>query len=300
MYSHQLDTFLRVAELGSFSKAAEALYISVPSVIQQINLLESRYGFSLFFRTNRGVTLTEAGKSLYKDGKFITQFSLDALARAQLLATASAGVVRVGISLLYRCKMITEIWLRIKSSCPDLKIEILPMPERQTPAMLAASVGIKYDIREGIFSSIAQQDVNQFFELLRVPISCAVSKRHRFVGRSKLKLEELDGECLVMPQPNRSAEMDAFQEKLRAACPHSTFEFVDYYGVDLFTYLAMRDDFVLISHPIYAPLHAILFPIALDVEDTMPYGLTYAKQPSAATQKFIAEAKKIWTPDLAW
>ena len=40
MYNHQLDTFLKVAELGSFNKAAEALFISAPAIIQQINLLE--------------------------------------------------------------------------------------------------------------------------------------------------------------------------------------------------------------------------------------------------------------------
>ena len=38
MYNHQLDTFLKVAELGSFGKAAEALYISVPAAIQQVRV----------------------------------------------------------------------------------------------------------------------------------------------------------------------------------------------------------------------------------------------------------------------
>lgn len=40
MYNPQLETFLCVAESGSFNKAAEKLYISPPAVIKQINLLE--------------------------------------------------------------------------------------------------------------------------------------------------------------------------------------------------------------------------------------------------------------------
>ena len=40
MYNPQLDTFLKVADSGSFLKAAEQLYISSPAVIQQINLLD--------------------------------------------------------------------------------------------------------------------------------------------------------------------------------------------------------------------------------------------------------------------
>lgn len=55
MYNHQLDTFVKVAELGSFGKAAEALYISVPAAIQQINLLEDRCGFKVFVRSHHGV-----------------------------------------------------------------------------------------------------------------------------------------------------------------------------------------------------------------------------------------------------
>ena len=51
MYNPQLETFLCVAEVGSFNKAAERLYISPPAVIKQINLLEENLGVQLFERT---------------------------------------------------------------------------------------------------------------------------------------------------------------------------------------------------------------------------------------------------------
>lgn len=54
MYNKQLDTFIQVADQGSFSKAAEVLYISPTAVLKQINLLENDLGFPLFVRTNRG------------------------------------------------------------------------------------------------------------------------------------------------------------------------------------------------------------------------------------------------------
>ena len=47
MYNTQLDTFLKVAELGSFNKAADALYITPPAVTKQINLLEEDLGVLL-------------------------------------------------------------------------------------------------------------------------------------------------------------------------------------------------------------------------------------------------------------
>ena len=53
MYNRHLETFISVADLGSFSKVAEALYISSTAVIKQINLLEQELGFTLFERTHR-------------------------------------------------------------------------------------------------------------------------------------------------------------------------------------------------------------------------------------------------------
>ena len=49
MYNPQLDAFIKASDLGSFSKAAEAMYISTPAIIQQINLLESSYALSCLF-----------------------------------------------------------------------------------------------------------------------------------------------------------------------------------------------------------------------------------------------------------
>ena len=51
MYNPQLDTFICVVEAGSFSKAAEELYISAPAVIKQINSLENSLNLQLFERT---------------------------------------------------------------------------------------------------------------------------------------------------------------------------------------------------------------------------------------------------------
>ena len=48
MYNPQLDTFIRVAEAGSFSKAAQESFITPTAVIKQMNLLESRLGLTLF------------------------------------------------------------------------------------------------------------------------------------------------------------------------------------------------------------------------------------------------------------
>ena len=54
MYNPQLETFLRVADAGSFSKAAEKLFITPPAVIKQITSLEASLDIRLFHRSHRG------------------------------------------------------------------------------------------------------------------------------------------------------------------------------------------------------------------------------------------------------
>ena len=147
MYNHQLDTFIRTAELGSFGKASEALYISSTAVIQQINLLENLCGFRLFVRTNHGVKLTPAGKSLYEDAKTLIRFSEDALQKARLLAESSESTLRIGTSLLYKCRMLPDLWPKVNEIQPDLKIEIRPVKEYEDRTTVFSRLGLDLFVR---------------------------------------------------------------------------------------------------------------------------------------------------------
>ena len=69
--NQRLETFVKVAAAGSFNKAADDLFISVTAAIKQINSLEKDIGVKLFERTNRGLTMTAAGESFYRDALFL-------------------------------------------------------------------------------------------------------------------------------------------------------------------------------------------------------------------------------------
>lgn len=66
MYNPILDTFIAVVDCGSFTKAAEKLYISSTAVMKQINTLEKRLDLKLIDRSPTGVSLTPAGKIIYR------------------------------------------------------------------------------------------------------------------------------------------------------------------------------------------------------------------------------------------
>ena len=64
MYHPLLNTFIAVADYGSFTKAAEALYVSPTAVMKQMNSLEQHLDLKLVERTPGGIHLTEAGEDI--------------------------------------------------------------------------------------------------------------------------------------------------------------------------------------------------------------------------------------------
>ena len=98
MYNPQLDTFIKVADAGSFNKAAEDSFITPTAVIKQINLLERSLDVKLFERTHRGLKLTKAGQSLYQDAKYIIQYCRESIVRAKNAMQNEDTVIRIGSS----------------------------------------------------------------------------------------------------------------------------------------------------------------------------------------------------------
>ena len=125
MYNPRLETFVCVADAGSFNKAAATLYITPTAVVKQVNLLERSLGLTLFTRTHRGLVLTEAGKSLYKDSKYIIRYC-----KASVLRAKSAGgeekVIRIGTSPMTPGQFLVDLWPKVHSLCPDIKFELVP------------------------------------------------------------------------------------------------------------------------------------------------------------------------------
>lgn len=97
MNLRQLETFVRVAELGSFSKAAMILGIAQPALSRQVRLLETDLHETLLERTGRGVRLTESGQRLFEHAVGILQ--LVSKARDDVVARRDEPTGRVTIGL---------------------------------------------------------------------------------------------------------------------------------------------------------------------------------------------------------
>jgi len=93
----QLEYFVRVAELGSFTRASIALDIAQPALSRQVRLLEVELRQNLLVRNGRGVSTTDAGKVLLEHARGIL-YQLDR-AREEMARLRGAPVGRVALGL---------------------------------------------------------------------------------------------------------------------------------------------------------------------------------------------------------
>ncbi|WP_299795486.1 LysR family transcriptional regulator [Ramlibacter sp.] len=120
----QLKYFLRVAELRSFSKAADALHVAQPAITRQIRLLEEELGVPLFHRHSRGSEPTEAGRLLEVRAaallRMADQTRIDVISRAQV----PTGTVRIGFPPSVGNLLIGSTVARYRAHYPDVLVSL--------------------------------------------------------------------------------------------------------------------------------------------------------------------------------
>lgn len=211
MYNHQLDTFLTVADAGSFNKASEELFVSPNAVMKQINLLESSLGFDLFVRTHRGVRLTPAGESLYRDAKYLIQYAKDSVARAEKMVAEPKHVLRIGTSLTTPVQFLVSLWPQIREHNQQLKFELVSFentPENAREIM--NHFGWNIDLVAGIYSeNILSERHCSALKLYDTPLCAAVSLHHRLAAKAEIEVADLFDEKVMLI---RRGYMDAFDQ----------------------------------------------------------------------------------------
>ncbi|MDE7351664.1 MAG: LysR family transcriptional regulator [Acetatifactor sp.] len=292
MYNPQLETFLRVADAGSFNKAAEEAYITPTAVIKQINLLEGSLDVKLFERTHRGLILTKAGKCLYQDTKYIIQYCKDAVTRAKNSMQENENVIRIGSSPMTPAQLLMQLWPKIQARCTSIKFEIVPFENTPENAReILANLGRKIDVVGGIFDE-TMLDLRSCsgLELTREPFCCAVSIHHPLAEKDKLKLPDLYGENLLLMHRGWSHHVDDLRDDIRQN--HSQIHIIDFdfYDTNIFNRCENTND-VLLAISGWANVHPLLKVIPVEWEYSIPYGLLHSPKPTETVKRFLEAAQ---------
>ncbi|MGG7160713.1 LysR family transcriptional regulator [Clostridium baratii] len=292
MYNSQLETFLCVADAGSFNKAAEEIYITPTAVIKQINSLENSLGVKLFERTHRGLFLTKAGKSLYKDTKYIIQYCKDSVTRAKNAMQEDTNIIRIGSSPMTPAQLLMPLWHQIQEQCPDMKFQIIPYENTpENASKILANLGRDIDVIGGIFDE-TMLDLRRCsgMELSREPFCCAVSIHHKLASKNKLKIQDLYGENLLLMHRGWSHYVDQLRDDIWQN--HSQIQILDFdfYNTNIFNHCENSRD-VLLAIPGWANVHPLLKVIPVEWEHGIPFGLLHSPQPSQIVTRFLKAAQ---------
>ena len=120
----QLAAFLEAASRGSFRRAADALYLSQPSVSARVQTLEDEVGVALFHRTARGVRLTEMGQVFLP----FAQRSMETLRRGrevlESVRQASAGILNMATARVIGTYVLPETLQKFQRLYPETNLHI--------------------------------------------------------------------------------------------------------------------------------------------------------------------------------
>jgi len=116
--------FMRVVELGSFSKAATELGIGQPAVTKQVQRMEEQLGARLLHRSTHGVTATEIGALYYEKCRTIAHHVEEADSVAALLQSQVRGAMRVSTSVAFGRRVLGPLLMQFMRANPDLQIDL--------------------------------------------------------------------------------------------------------------------------------------------------------------------------------
>lgn len=231
----QLRYFLRVAETGNVTRAAQDLGISQPALSRSILRLEEELGRPVFERGTRALSLTEAGTLLLTRAR--QALTLLDETKAEIADDGQSGRVRVGAIPTIAPYFLPEILRRFSREFPRAEVIVR---ESTTDLLLKHLAQGEIDLAVLALPVAARHiDVEPLFDeelLLVLPVE------HSLVAKAKVRLDDLEPFSFVLLD-----EAHCLSDNIVAWCRQRSFQPV---AVERISQLAMVQELVSLSHGI--------------------------------------------------
>ena len=293
MFNTQIDTFIKVAESGSFSKAAELLYITPTAVMKQINSLENELSITLFERTNHGLILTQAGGSFLQDARYLTEYFDRAVEKAKEIEDGeSRKTIRIGVSAMTPARFVLDIWSQIQSRIPNLKIELIPFENNPANAReILKNLGQLIDVVGGLYDDNFLADrgcmAAHLYDkrlLLAVPVANALSNENLITAR------KLKGRTVMFISRGWNVYVDNLRDELEGEGVLTE----DFGMFNLAAYnRAVAQNLPIITVDGWEDVHPLLKFVPTDWDCRIPFGVLHSPNPSKLVKRFIDIIGKI-------
>ncbi len=196
MSLHQLRTFCVLVEEGSFTRAAEKLYLSQPSVSQHISTLEKEYDVNLFNRRGRRLSLTPEGNALYTLALDVLKRSEAIPARFREMQAMRYGRLDLGVSTYVGTSVIPPFVAAFRSRHPDVAMTVQTGNDPDIHLMLRDG-DIEIAILEGNARTFNDKDLKTFV-IGHDDILLVAPPDHPWGGETEISPSSLNDENLIL------------------------------------------------------------------------------------------------------
>ncbi|WP_456363094.1 LysR family transcriptional regulator [Priestia aryabhattai] len=277
----------KVAEVRSFTKAADALALTQSAVSHAITNLETEFGFPLVNRNRSGITLTTEGETMLLAIRKVLQENEKVHQVAAILLGLANGTIKVGIFKSVSTKWLPEIIQLMEKSYPAIQIQLKEGDYLEIEQWLLSG-----EIDCG-FINITHSSQFQIIPLKKDPLLCVVSNQSALYHQKNVSFKDLEKEPFIMPTYGGYHDIKQLFEE-QGVQPEIRFELMDESAIlSMITYhlgISILPEMLLDSIP--QELRAIPF----QVDSYRSIGLATRYHLSPAAKKF-AETTQAWLQD---
>lgn len=181
----QLEAFVQVAAHKSFSKAAETLFLTQPSVTARIQALEKEVDDELFERTGRGVRLTDAGSAFLPYAERVLRTLRDGRDALESLRNAEFGNLRLGTALTISAYVLPQILKTFRTKYPGVDVSVRTGRSEHVLQMILSD-----EVQVGLVRTLHHSEIEEV-RLYNEDIILVVDPSHRFARDGAVKLEDV-------------------------------------------------------------------------------------------------------------
>lgn len=277
----------KVAELQSFTKAADAMALTQSAVSHAITNLESEFGFPLVNRNRAGITLTTEGETMLLAIRKVLQENEKVHQEAASLLGLAKGTIKIGIFKSVSTKWLPEIIRLMEKNYPEIQIQLKEGDYLEIEQWLLSG-----EIDCG-FINITHSSQFHIISLKKDRLLCVVSNQSALYHQKTVSFEDLEKEPFIMPTYGGYHDIKQLFEE-HGIQPDIRFELMDESAIlSMVTHhlgISILPEMLLDSIP--QELRAIPF----QVDSYRSIGLATRYHLSPAAKKF-AETTQAWLKD---
>jgi len=211
---HQLNVFRTVAHHLSYTKAAEALYLSQPAVSQQIKTLERLLDLHLFERLGRGIVLTPAGQEFLEHTERLLALLAGTAPVVQAIHELKRGSVLIGASTSAGTYVVPPLLGVFHTHFPGIHVTLVVANRHSIEEDLLAR---RIDL--AVMSLIERQDRFDVEFLMPYELVVIAPPSHRLAGRPALHPHDLQQETWLLREQDSGTMHDTEQHLIHAGVP---------------------------------------------------------------------------------